>query len=250
VLTIEEAHAVLAIPEARSIVEDIAKMARKCGIKLRLVVQVPLLDQLGKSTTLREQVKSGNVIILRTANRLTGQVAFDGALPVDPALLPREWPDGTSTAGLSYVLGPQSRPAPCRIDYVADPYYWATTGTTTQLPEVLAAYERYVAEMEKPTAGKATAGTDASVQERVLAFVREHGQAATGVIAQALDLPLSTVTGACNRLAAAGALTKPRHGMWAAPMGEGPSDDTRAVDAELADAAASRGGPTQGRDDT
>jgi len=92
VITIFEAHALLALDGARAIAEDIGKMSRKCGIKLRLETQVPLLDQLGNSTTLRDMVVSGNVVVFRTANRLTGQVAFNGNLPVDPASHPEGIP--------------------------------------------------------------------------------------------------------------------------------------------------------------
>lgn len=121
-LTIEEAHAVLALPEAVVICEAIGKMARKCGIKLRLITQVPLLDQLGGSSTLRDMVAGGNVIVFRTANALSGAVAFNGNLPVDPKSLPKEWEiereDGTveniGTGGLGYAAGPGARNVPFR----------------------------------------------------------------------------------------------------------------------------------------
>lgn len=141
VLTIDEAHAVLANKDAKEIVEDIAKMSRKCGIKLRLITQVPLLDQLGGSTTLRDMVAAGNVIVLRTANALSAAVAFNGNLPADPKSLPREWEiedaDGSikrvSTAGLGYVMGPGSRPVPMRTFFVPDIRKYARAGETTEV---------------------------------------------------------------------------------------------------------------------
>jgi hypothetical protein len=142
VLTIEEAHAILANEEGLVLVEAIAKMARKCGIKLRLITQVPLLDQLGGSTTLRDMVAAGNVIVLRTANPLSGQVAFNGNLPVDPKSLPREWeidrPDGTieriTTAGLGFVLGPGARSAPFRSFFLGEEVRaYARAGETAEL---------------------------------------------------------------------------------------------------------------------
>jgi hypothetical protein len=122
VVTIEEAHAVLNDKESLAIVEDMSKMARKCGIKVRLVTQVPTLSQLGGSNVLRSMVASGNVIVLRTGNRSDGEFAFQGALKVDPVSIPRRMPDGSSSAGLGFSLGAESRQAPMRLDYVEDPF--------------------------------------------------------------------------------------------------------------------------------
>jgi hypothetical protein len=139
-VTIEEAHMVFGDPiygaEAVTLVEKMSKIARKCGVRFRIITQVPLLDQLGNSSTLRSMVASGNVIVLRTADRLSGQVAFNGALPVDPAGLPRMWPDGTTTAGLGFVLGGASRAATMRGWYVEDPFHWATQPRAGQLSDI------------------------------------------------------------------------------------------------------------------
>lgn len=130
VVTIEEAHAVLDDPVAAQSVERIAKMARKCGIKLRLIVQDPSVGQLGNSRVLRSQLTGGNVIVLRTGDRLGGQIATGGRLPVDPYDIPAEWPDGGgSTAGCGYLIGAENRGAMLRVSHVDDPYGWATSGT-------------------------------------------------------------------------------------------------------------------------
>jgi hypothetical protein len=120
-LTIDEAHAILQIPEAVTILAEMGKMGSKCGIKVRLVVHLPLLSELGGSSVLRDMVASGNVFVLRTASRITGQVAFQGALPVDPVTIPRRMPDGSSSGGLGFALGADSRRAPMRLDWVEDP---------------------------------------------------------------------------------------------------------------------------------
>lgn len=135
-LTIEEAHAVLAYEEAAKLAEAIGKMGRKCGVALRLVVQVPLLAQLGNSTTLRDAVAGGNVIVLRTANRLSSPTVLP--MPVDPAQLPRRFPDGSSTAGLGFVLGATDRQAPMRGYYDLDPFGRATAGETVPLDAISA----------------------------------------------------------------------------------------------------------------
>jgi DNA segregation ATPase FtsK/SpoIIIE-like protein len=126
-ITIDEAHMVLSDPECKASVEILGAMSRKCGLKIRLITQVPLLSSLGGSMAIRDAVASGNVIILRTGNRLTGQVAFNGGMPaVDPCLLPSEWSGGATTAGLGYFMGPgASRPVPFRASYADDAYGWA-----------------------------------------------------------------------------------------------------------------------------
>jgi hypothetical protein len=140
VVTLFEAHAALADPRGRSAAEDIGKMSRKCGIKLRLETQVPLLDQLGGSQTLRDMVAGGNVTVFRTANPLSGQVAFNGTLPVQPNRIPRAWPgsepiEQRQTGGLGYSIGAASRAGWFRAWRLQDSLGAATTGRTWHLDE-------------------------------------------------------------------------------------------------------------------
>ena len=130
-ITVEEAHKICNTPIGRYLLEDIAKMARKCGIRLRLVTQVPLLDQLGNSATLRDQLTGGNVVVFRTGSSISSRVVLGGILPVDPHSLPRAWPDKTTTAGLGFVLGPDARPAQMRTYYLPDPYDYVEMGETS-----------------------------------------------------------------------------------------------------------------------
>lgn len=133
-ITIDEAHKVLADEVCRALVEEMIAMSRKTGVKFRLITQVPLLSYLGGSMAIRDAVASGNVIVLRTANRLTGQTAFNGTMPVDPCLLPKEWPDGSTTSGVGYHSGPGAdRPTMMRVGLIEDAFHWATTGTPVKL---------------------------------------------------------------------------------------------------------------------
>lgn len=128
-VTIDEAQTVLADDMCRSMVEEMIGMSRKCGIKFRLITQVPLLSSLGNSQPIRDAVASGNVIVFRTGNRLSGQVAFNGVMPVDPVSLPRQWPDGSTTSGLGFVWGPGAdRPMTMRTYLIENPRKWATSG--------------------------------------------------------------------------------------------------------------------------
>lgn len=220
-LTIEEAPEMLRVDGAAPIVESIARQSRKDGMKIRLVVQVPLLDQLGGSTTLRAMVASGNVLVLRTSDRLSGQVAFNGVLPVDPFLLPREWPDGSTTAGLGFILGPMARSVPMRLHLVDDPYHWAHVGEITPLPQIVAnlAYLDTIRDGHLATAATSSSGPAApagTIADRAIAWLEryENGQATTGTIAEALDEKLSSVSTALARATKAGRVRDLGHGMW------------------------------------
>lgn len=129
-VTIDEAQTVLADPVCCALVVEMIGMSRKCGIKFRLITPVPLQGSLGESQEIKDAVAGGNVIVLRTANPLSGSAAFNGYMAFDPCELPREWPDGSSTAGLGYVFGPGAdRPTTMRSLILDDSYHWATTGT-------------------------------------------------------------------------------------------------------------------------
>lgn len=254
-LTVEEAHNLTKDPRCLAMLESIATMARKCGIKLRLITQLPLLEQLG-SQTLRSMVAAGNVIIFRTADRLSGDVAFNGNLPADPATLPREWPDGSTTAGLCYVLGPRARAVPARTWFVRDVWRWAHEGDTIEALEVRAVFVALVETLNgaEPSAAlvagfKATgvvplsapgdgasvatiaaeqvdtAATGAGVRQRIAAYFSAtddqgryiHDAATTGTIAGELDLLSNTVSQTCRRMADRGEIEDWGHSMWARP---------------------------------
>jgi hypothetical protein len=179
-ITIDEAQNILSDDMCRSRVEEMIGMSRSCGIKFRLITQVPLLPQLGNSMVIRDAVAAGNVIILRTANRLTGQVAFNGALPVDPCSLPKEWPDGSTTSGLGFVFAPGAdRPSAMRVGYVEDPFGWAISGTPALIE--LSDGEPFgdaVAEMDsQPVDVPDDSDAQRVGEEAVLAYLADrHGQ--------------------------------------------------------------------------
>lgn len=128
-ITIDEAQVILADAICCALVEEIIAMSRKCGLKFRLITQVPLQGSLGDSQQIKDAVASGNVVVLRTANALSGGAAFNGAMPVDPVLLPKEWPDGTSTSGLGYAFAPGAdRPTTMRTLLPVDAYGWSQSG--------------------------------------------------------------------------------------------------------------------------
>jgi hypothetical protein len=220
-ITIDEAQIVFADPRAVVAAEQLAGMARKCGLILRVITQLPLLAQLGNSMYLRGQLAAGTVIVLRTAERLSSQVAFNGALPgADPCTLPREWPDGTTTAGLGYLLGATSHPGMFRADYLdrENVYDWATAGETTRVD---------AASLAKPAQKgnlhlvRDTPMTDAAIwqsgkaRERVLAYLNANGPyQRTTVIASACGIDKSTASNTLSELSNSGVVIQHGRGEW------------------------------------
>lgn len=138
VVTVDEAHIPMNDPdhgkEIVKLMALLAKSGRKCNVKLRLLSQSPLLSEL-KDSVLRSQLSSGLVTVFRTADKLTGAAAWPGKMPKDPANLPAEWPDGSSTAGLGYQSG--QKPMKMRTDYAGDVYDVMHEGDTLGLEEAV-----------------------------------------------------------------------------------------------------------------
>lgn len=231
-VTIDEAQVVLKDPICRALIEEMIAMSRKCGIKFRLITQVPLLASLGNSTPIRDAVAAGNAIVLRTNSRINGYVAFNGALPVDPCMLPKVWPNGETTAGLGFALTPGSdRPSPMRIAFIDedDLYVWATTGAYPALE----AFDKSKVDVPPPApaasppagvpditpeaaeaAGKGEAAVLAGLQaiggNVMLASLKEWISETMGT-----DAPgLRTISKALSDLLAQGRIVKVSHGVY------------------------------------
>lgn len=139
-LTLDEAHDLLTDPEygeeAVKIVGDLAKEARKVGIKFRLANQSPNASELGGETLIRDILQGGNNAVLRSGSSATGKRAAGTALgDIDPGAIPKEFADGTNTGGLGYLAGPDNRSAMWRAPYVEDPYGLAHDGITTGIEQ-------------------------------------------------------------------------------------------------------------------
>jgi hypothetical protein len=218
-------------PRIRRWVEDMVKMARKCGIRIRLVTQVPSIAELGNSFTLRPLLAFMSVICLRTQEAISGG-AFPN-LPGDPRQLEEYFPDGSPTFGLGYILG-AVKPALFRTSFLDDVvvYDWASRGTTAHLDPLAA-----------PATESAPAGTSAPAQSAPAAdgiesdadtsgpetpavgnarqmirwYLENHpGFTTSAILVAELGLNPSTVSQAGTRGAAAGEFLRLRHGVYAA----------------------------------
>lgn len=139
-LTLDEAHDLLNDPEygeeAVKIVGNLAKEARKVGIKFRLANQSPNSSELGGETLIRDILQGGNNAVLRSGSTATGKRAAGTALgDIDPGAIPKEFNDGTNTGGLGYLAGPDNRAAMWRAPYVEDPFGLAHEGVTTGIEQ-------------------------------------------------------------------------------------------------------------------
>jgi len=120
-IILDEAHMVLKgkTKTERDIVEkvmEVGRLGRKTGTALWLATQLPSLKDLGGEQALRDMLRGGNVISMRTANKVASGML---GLEKDPSEIPPYFTNGKETYGLGYTAGPDARPdAPMRSDLV------------------------------------------------------------------------------------------------------------------------------------
>ncbi|MCX5584265.1 hypothetical protein [Streptomyces erythrochromogenes] len=259
-VTIDEAHRVLNLQGAPALVLELIQMARKCGIKIRLVFQGPKSNMYGnspESTDIREQAQSGNTVMFRTASSLTDSIGLPG-WDINPSQLPMYWPDKTSTAGLGYLKGPDNRQAMMRAFFDRDPAHWATTGTTPTLEASAAActgkayterLDRLAARLrgeavvlpddpatQAAAAGDPIAAATAAIEaeapagsdDTIAAYLLQRGRpVGRNTIAQETGLTVSAVKNALSRLKKAGRAVDVDRGVWAHPQHvDAPAENT------------------------
>jgi hypothetical protein len=257
-VVIDEAWQVTPDPECRRIIALIGKVGRKLGVSIVLVVQVPSLSELGGDLTIRSMLSSTNIVILRTADKLSAQMGVPMDLPVDPVNLPVDWPDGSTTAGLGYLCQAGGRVSPMRGYYLEDAYDWATSGEPVALPsETIASFgddegnyyldwERLLdvdddeqAEAAQVVAESYNVQIPPKTNERIVAFLASRlaqGEEGVrfGVIASQLNLTKPAVSNALRRMERAQTplVRSLGHGLW------GLVQQVEAKDEDLVDATA------------
>ncbi|MER7331726.1 MULTISPECIES: hypothetical protein [unclassified Micromonospora] len=125
VITLDEVQSYIDDPIILELVEKLVGMGRKCGIKMRLITQIPAAYNLGGSTYIKEQLKAGQTLIFRAMTDIAGRSAVDGDCPVDPTELPSVWgantcAAGETTAGLMFVQGVNGRDVYGRADFTGE----------------------------------------------------------------------------------------------------------------------------------
>lgn len=125
VITLDEVQSYIDDPAILELVEKLVGQGRKCGIKMRLITQVPAAYNLGGSTYIKEQLKIGQTLIFRAMTDVAGRSAVEGDCPIDPTELPTVWGKNTcaageTTAGLLFAQGLHGRDVYGRADYTGD----------------------------------------------------------------------------------------------------------------------------------
>lgn len=123
---------------------ETGRLGRKTGTSLWLATHIPGLSELGGEHALRDMLRGGNVVSMRTANRVGGGMV---GLEKDPSEIPMFFADGKETYGLGYAAGPDNRPdAPMRSDLVPKSAY-------RQVPAVPVLDDRFLEAMDRAMRG-------------------------------------------------------------------------------------------------
>lgn len=125
VITLDEIQNYIDDPDILELVTTLAGMARKCGIKMRLLTQIIAAYNLGGDTYIKEQVKTGQTIVFRSETDVAGRSSIEGDSLIDPTQLPGKWGKNTcaageKTAGLSFFQGVHGRDVYGRTDWTGD----------------------------------------------------------------------------------------------------------------------------------
>lgn len=125
VITLDEVQSYIDDTDILNLVEMLVGQARKSGIKMRLITQIPAAYNLGGSTYIKEQLKAGQTAIFRAMTDVAGRSAVDGDVPIDPTMLPDKWGKNTAaagetTAGLMFLQGVNGRDVYGRADYTGE----------------------------------------------------------------------------------------------------------------------------------
>jgi len=126
VITLDEVQSYLGDSGVvHDLVMQLAGMARKCGLKLRLSTQIIAAYNLGGDTYIKDQVKSGQTFTFRSNTDQAARSSIEGDSPIDPTALPTRWGQytcaaGQKTAGLVFVQGLWGRDVYGRTDYTGN----------------------------------------------------------------------------------------------------------------------------------
>lgn len=250
-VVIDEAPDVLADPECKRIIASIGKKGRKHGVGVIIFIQIPSLAELGGDLAVRSMLSSTNIVIFRTSDTLSAQMGVPMKLPIDPANLPTQFADGSTTAGLGYQASAGGRVSPMRAAYQDNPHYWATSGQPALIPapdyaamtdqygnmfdqwrELLDVDEDDEAEAEQAVAETYNVQVPEGSKERIIALLAQrlaNGEPGvrTGVIATELSLTKPAVCTALRRLTndSTPLVQQLRHGVWGLVQHDKATDD-------------------------
>jgi hypothetical protein len=214
---------------------EAGKLGGKVGDAELVVAQVPSLGELGDQA-LRSMLVGGNVIGLRTGDKVSGGMA---GLEADPHALPKYFPNGEPTYGLGYAVTMDNRQAPMRTDMVPSRMRHQAVTVPSLEPEFLEAMDRAMGGIS-PTAAfpvpavKAAEEADDGPEGRTCAdavlqvladrraemergeVIKWTGELVTSGWGRAKPFSIKSVGNALGALTTAGTVVKVRDGVYKA----------------------------------
>jgi hypothetical protein len=202
---VDEAPVLLAIKGVPELILDMGKLGRKVGFGLVLAVQVPSVKEM-QAGELRSILNGGTVICHRTGDKVSS-----GMLNLDaqPNLLPRYFPDKSSTVGLGYGASVEDRPdVVMRTDHVEDPYEVAETAAITALDGDCAGHLADALNQAAELKRKMTEAADD--KGRIMAAIMDAVVRGLEIahVAQATGQPFSEVVRVADEMAARGEIRR------------------------------------------
>jgi hypothetical protein len=188
VVIIDECQLIL-IPNTPivALAEQAAETMRKTGVAIVLATQLPQMRSLGGSVRLRDALVSGNALILRLSNRGSGSTILPDDFVGDPFAIPREFEDGTPTAGMGYLRFSNRVGMLCRVPYIDETAAAAAAPRVPvrwNVPEVDPASKIVLPGHRSPDAAKAVAAGGGSAVDRLRAAFGAGRRTGTTVVEQ------------------------------------------------------------------
>lgn len=247
VVNCDEAPRVMRDGECAALIKDGLTRTLKIGIGYNLYAQVPSISELGGDGVIRSQAASLNIIAFRTSDRMSGTMGIPGAMPIDPATLPKKWPDGSKTNGLALSIDGEL----IRTLWVEDPWEWSERGEAADFNEGearalagdwlnawLHRHGRGGEATHAPVIPDAAAADNVtaideaasgSLRERLVAVLTERGESTTGVLHQAVSVDgrpdLTQVSRALRKAAERGEIRDLGHRRWGAITNDHTTDE-------------------------
>lgn len=251
--SISEGWRLMMEPEFATIIKELLKLQRKTGIYMNIDTQYPGIQEFGNDPAMRQPISAGNQFAYRNSSKEVKAMTLPDHLP-SPNAIPDKTPSGEHTKGtlVADSRAPDSSlPVYSRSVWVERELHWARraaeripelneetarvlrrylpsgcTATTVESAQPKAGREVVTVTTEQPATAEQSARKP-NYEEQIRAYLAEapDGRAHTGVIADALSIPLPRVSEACRRAERKDRMHQVRTGVWA--LGARPAKDVQ-----------------------
>jgi hypothetical protein len=231
-MTIDEAHRLLEFDHIADLVEEIALMAGKTGIRLRLATQYPSMDNLGNRMTIRNSLIGGNTIAYRISTAVAQGMILPAWLP-GPHTIPKRLPSGEHTKGMLVLDSSapnSSRGTFSRTVWTRREHHWAGIAAK-RIPKLhdldmevfgsdFSAWRQktQLAVAAQPSQTGSENGVQdpsAPLDDRIAAYLATVDTGRTGVIADHVGKDMATVSKTLARMEGKRRVDLIERGVWA-----------------------------------